>query len=631
MILLTIGGRSSLGNHHPQWRWALRGFVFLIVCSSAAAILPYSSPLHPAAAQAAKSAQIEGTILDQDSGKPISNARIVLADFNLETESDERGQFRWLELSLPEPVFATTIIVEADGYGTWQMEGVRLLENDILYLDVDLTSEPQLIQIPEELPARDRQANQLHTFVPSFAPSFNAMDQPIPETIRVIITGEPYCGASLEKVDAGEYSVEEIDFKEYAKHVLPNEWYGVWPREALRAGGIAVKSYAWYYISIGGKWKAYDADVIDSTCDQYYNPNFSYGSTDRAVDYTWPWRLTDSDGSLFLTHYLDTYTRCVDYGWAGNCLGQQETYYHAVGNNGYELLLWDEMVLKYYWGSQLSYVPPLPRSGFMLHFFGNGYEDLDRVKILIDDEGAALPADVGEGDFTLEWWMKAQPGENLSPPCTPVEDAWMSGNILFDRDVLGAGDDGEYGVSLADGKIAFGVANGTSGMTLCGSIPVADSEWRHVAVTRTHSDGMLRIFIDGELDDQAVGPSGPISYREGRETTQPDQDPYLVIGARKGDVGLPFIGWIEDVRLSDIARYEASFPIPSDPLQDDANTLALYHFDEGHGNTIGDDSAASSGPSDGIRNYGGDAINGPEWEVSDLFPFHHLYFPVIQR
>jgi hypothetical protein len=47
--------------------------------------------------------------------------------------------------------------------------------------------------------------------------------------------------------------------------------------------------------------------------------------------------------------------------------------------------------------------------------------------------------------------------------------------------------------------------------------------------------------------------------------------------------------------------------------------VALYHFDEGYGNTLNDVSGASGGPSNGLRNYGG-YTNGPEW--TDDSPWH---------
>jgi hypothetical protein len=195
--------------------------------------------------------------------------------------------------------------------------------------------------------------------------------------------------------------------------------------------------------------------------------------------------------------------------------------------------------------------------------------------------------------------------------------------------VSGVGDHGEYGISLTGGSIAFGINNGSTSETLCGTIPVDDGEWHHIAVTRRFSDGLLRIYIDGQLDQETIGPLGDIGYRDGRTTQDPTQDPYLVIGARKSDQGLAFSGFIDEVRISNILRYTEIFQPLLVPFTSDEQTMALYHFDEGYGNKSGDLSFAEGGPSDGSRLYGGDPENGPEWGVSYLFPFHHMYFPSI--
>src|SRR3989304_3307858 len=118
-------------------------------------------------------------------------------------------------------------------------------------------------------------------------------------------------------------------------------------------------------------------------------------------------------------------------------------------------------------------------------------------------------------------------------------DNWISGNPLFDRDVYGSGDYGDFGVSMADGRIAFGVNNGTDSATLCGVRQVADGMWRHIALTRRTSDGWMRIYVDGELDAEIEGPAGDISYRNGRTTTHAN-DPYLVVGAEKHDAGAAY-------------------------------------------------------------------------------------------
>jgi hypothetical protein len=204
----------------------------------------------------------------------------------------------------------------------------------------------------------------------------------------------------------------------------------------------------------------------------------------------------------------------------------------------------------------------------------------------------------------------------------------MNGNVIFDRDVPGAGDNGEYGISLAGGTISFGVNNGATSDSLCGTINVADGNWHHIAVTRSFSDGLMRIYVDGVLDQEMTGPTGDISYRDGRTPQDPDQDPYLIIGARKSDLGLAFNGTIDEIRISNSLRYTGNFQPVFVPYSTDSATVALYHLDTGYGSTILDSSSAAGGPSNGLRNYGGDPENGPEWQYSLLFLFHQLFMPV---
>jgi hypothetical protein len=246
-------------------------------------------------------------------------------------------------------------------------------------------------------------------------------------------------------------------------------------------------------------------------------------------------------------------------------------------------------------------------SGASLRFYGNGRDDIDRVKIRLD--APARPIDVGAGDFTLEFWLKALPGENGSGACAAGGDNWIYGNIVVDRDVYGGGDYGDFGVALAGGRIAFGVARGAVGTTVCGATDVADGAWHHIALTRRASDGQLRIFVDGRVDGTGTGPVGDVSYRDGRPTSYPN-DPYLVLGAEKHDAGAAYpsySGWLDEVRISRVVRYPTAFERPSGPFAPDGETVGLYHFNEGSGDTIGDSSGATGGAEHGSTAVWGDA------------------------
>lgn len=257
-------------------------------------------------------------------------------------------------------------------------------------------------------------------------------------------------------------------------------------------------------------------------------------------------------------------------------------------------------------------------AGYALRFYGHGVDDIDRVKIAIDPPVAA---DVSQ-HFTLEWWMKANPGDNSVGSCNTGNDAWIYGNIIFDRDVYFDGDYGDYGISLGNGRLMFGVyvASASWGTGICSTSDVTDGDWHHVAVTRNGTTGDITIFVDGVLEASGAGPSGDISYRDSRPSDWPNSDPYLVIGAEKHDAGAlypSYSGWIDEVRLSDVVRYTTNFTRPTTPFSADANTVALYHFNEGSDDMINDSSGHPNGPSHGQRRFGGSAPAGPVWVVSD--------------
>ncbi len=267
-------------------------------------------------------------------------------------------------------------------------------------------------------------------------------------------------------------------------------------------------------------------------------------------------------------------------------------------------------------------------AGYALRFHGNGVNDIDRVKIQIDDPATTAPgppADVGATDFTLEFWLRALAAENPAPAVAcGANNNWIFGNIVVDRDRFNQ--DRAFGLSIAGGRVVFGVdGQGTGRLTLCGTSNVLDNQWHHIAVQRRRADGWLWLYVDGRLEAQGDGPDGDISYPDngvpGNFCGGPctNSDPYLVLGAEKHDAGPQFpsfAGWLDEFRLSNVLRYAANFPRPPTPFLPDANTVALYHFDEGSGDAITDTRGVSGGPSHGVRRFGGSPA-GPEWVPSD--------------
>jgi hypothetical protein len=255
---------------------------------------------------------------------------------------------------------------------------------------------------------------------------------------------------------------------------------------------------------------------------------------------------------------------------------------------------------------------------FALRFHGNSAPGVDRVRIPL---GPSTPADVGASDFTLEFWLKGLAAENTAPAIECGANAnWRLGNIVFDRDRVTPG--GRFGLSVAGGRIAFGVSTLTEDITLCSLSEILDDEWHHVAVERRRADGLIAIFVDGLLETQQEGPRGNISFRSvspGEFCGDPClTDPFLYMGGDKQGVGPAFSGGLDEVRISTILRYLGRFEPPASSFVADAATAALYHFDEGTGTVVVDSSKAPDGASHGEILFGG-TPPGPEWTLDSPF------------
>lgn len=244
------------------------------------------APGHSAAA-APPTGGLEGRVLAQ--GKPVAGATVAAAGRTARTDFD--GRFSFEPLPVAGSYALAEVRVRAPGYGEWTLAGARLVPYDTLRVTAELQrGEVRLTQPPL---GGGRAA--LSPAAPR-TPAASASNDIPPPTIRVFVTGNRACDTS----PSGEVRV--VDFREYVKHVLPNEWMPGWRQESLRAGAMAAKSFAWYYINRGGKWPGLGADLMDNTCDQVYTPYASYASTDAAVDATWNYKIT-RDGGIHICQY----------------------------------------------------------------------------------------------------------------------------------------------------------------------------------------------------------------------------------------------------------------------------------------------------------------------------------------
>jgi serine/threonine protein kinase len=92
-------------------------------------------------------------------------------------------------------------------------------------------------------------------------------------------------------------------------------------------------------------------------------------------------------------------------------------------------------------------------------------------------------------------------------------------------------------------------------------------------------DGMaeIRFYVNGQLQSRTPAPD-----------VKPSTHSLMRLGAQ-GDGENRFLGRMNEVRISKVARYDTNFT-PAQRWEPDKATIALYHFDEGEGNVLKDSS-----------------------------------------
>ena len=243
-----------------------------------------------------------------------------------------------------------------------------------------------------------------------------------------------------------------------------------------------------------------------------------------------------------------------------------------------------------------------------LRFYGNG-ADVNRVLIDLDDNVTDPPVDVGAGDFSYEFWFRCAYADNTT---TATDEDVRYSNIILDRDIWGHARGWCLGVtrSGSDLVIGHGIA-GNSWSTYWGTTDVGDDDWHFCEYSRSGST--IRVFIDGS-QEFSYSYGADLSYPNGEAGGGGQFNPYLVIGCEKHDVGYYWTGQFDEFRVSDAARHTSGYTRPSAPFATDADTMALFHFDEGAG-TIAYDSSGQGGAVNATLLVGG-SPSGPTWVSS---------------
>jgi len=173
------------------------------------------------------------------------------------------------------------------------------------------------------------------------------------------------------------------------------------------------------------------------------------------------------------------------------------------------------------------------------------------------------------GDYTIEFWVYWRGGSNFQRVFDfgTTGDPFTSPWIWFSPDVGG-------------NLVRFAISTNGLGtpQTLDASMAFPQNTWTHVALVQTGTT--LTMYINGtsvtSYNAITIHPSDLGSTTENwLGQSQFGGDPH-------------FNGKIEEFRISNIARYTTNFTPPATEFTLDANTVALYHFNEGSGQTTAD-------------------------------------------
>ncbi|MGQ9829574.1 MAG: LamG-like jellyroll fold domain-containing protein [Roseiflexus sp.] len=188
-----------------------------------------------------------------------------------------------------------------------------------------------------------------------------------------------------------------------------------------------------------------------------------------------------------------------------------------------------------------STATPLPSSNSALRFDG------------VNDQARGAQIAGLNGSQTIELWVR---------PATGGQDSVI---LATTDDVTG------WSLELNGGRATWWVASTAGWRAAQHPTALLANTWYHVAVT--YDGATARVFVNG-----SPGPAATI----GAIT----QGPFFRIGGIPG-YGF-FNGDVDDVRLSNVVRYTATFPPPLAAQPADANTRALYRLDEGSGQATAD-------------------------------------------
>jgi len=183
------------------------------------------------------------------------------------------------------------------------------------------------------------------------------------------------------------------------------------------------------------------------------------------------------------------------------------------------------------------------------------------------DDFLTLPNQTFTGDFTIEFFAKPDAATSLQVALRIghyTGSSWQNEAVFQFRGSSAPSYTSRWYVIYEDGSLGLTNASGGGGV------------WSHIALCR--SGTTTRFFKDGSLIQSTTG-SGTIGGNASTDN--------ITIGAiETGGLTQDFDGWIDEVRISNTARYTAAFTAPTAAFENDADTTLLLHMNGPDGSTV---------------------------------------------
>jgi len=192
-----------------------------------------------------------------------------------------------------------------------------------------------------------------------------------------------------------------------------------------------------------------------------------------------------------------------------------------------------------------------------------------------------------DADFTIETWFKMDVGSRQNPLVAKIVGAYPD----FNGYMLWIAPDNKIKADICDGDFTLVASNSI----------VSTGNWYYAAFT-VDRDGVEKLYLNGSLDCTPVSVSGVGNI---------DTDTCLWLGRGTHNPSLAFDGTIAEVRISDKVRTDAEIAdayAAGGSFENDANTIALWHLDEGESATTTD--ASGNGHTA--------TLNGATWGTGPL-------------